>query len=96
MRGGGWNSDNTQVSNGRRMPLHKCRDCDNVVRAPRAILCADCNFRAFENRQKLTRARIQHQKQKHQPEHSTAIDNLSRGLIGLQRFWLSHAGGIST
>jgi len=87
---GGINAENSQVSDGRRAPLNKCRDCDNVVRARNAHLCTECNLRAFEGRQKVMRARalLQH-KQKYQPKKLTPVQELSRGLIGLQHFWLS-------
>ena len=88
MRVGGINAENSQVSDGRRAPMNKCRDCDNVVRARNSRLCTDCNLKIFESRQKIARARalLQH-KQKYQPKKSTPVRDLSCGLAGLQQLW---------
>jgi len=93
MRGGGINAENSQVSDGRRALLHKCRDCDNIVRARSARLCVECSLRVFESRQEVNRARARQQyKQKYQPKKSTPVHDLSRGLAGLQHCWLSNIG----
>lgn len=85
MRGGGWNADSTQVSDGRRASPSKCRDCDNEVRSLRTRLCNDCNARAFTYKQKTARVRAN-------AAIATPTDKLSRSLSGLQGFWLSTVG----
>lgn len=42
MIGGGFNSDNTQASDGRRniVHLHRCADCPSMIR--RGLRCAPC------------------------------------------------------
>ena len=94
MRGGGWNAENTQVSDGRRMLLRKCRKCANSVRAPRTSLCADCNQLAYDRRRKVVAEKSRAAccaKEK----QTGAANDLSRGLAGLQSYWLADIGGIA-
>lgn len=92
MRGGGFNAENTQVSDGRRAPLRKCNRCGNAIRAKRAQLCTDCNQRAFEARQKSNRTRTA---KRHIVKATMPFNALSQSLSGLQRFWLSDLGDIA-
>lgn len=92
MRVGGINAENSQLSDGRRALIHKCRDCDNTVRSRNTRLCVECSSRIFEQRQKIGRARaLRLKKQKRDGFPPMMIGNLSIELAGLQNFWLAAA-----
>lgn len=93
MRGGGYNAENSQISDGRRAVLRKCRDCENSVRSRGARLCSDCSQRVFECKQLDSRARAAGrplpQRDRRQPAPSGPVEALSWGLAGLQSLWLA-------
>lgn len=90
MRVGGCNAENSQASDGRRARLRKCRDCDNVVRTRRALLCTDCNLRAFDLRQ--SKAVNTANAARNLRNKFDVVGELSRGLAGLQSSWFSVHG----
>lgn len=93
MRGSGWNADNSQVSDGRRARIRRCRDCSSTVLHSRNRLCVDCSLRAMERRYAVKRARLSGLPLPPRPVPPSPIDVLSRGLAGLQRFWFTTITG---
>lgn len=84
MKGGGWNAENSQLSDGRRVGLQKCQKCDNRVRLPGAHLCTRCDLQAFDAR--ITRNRASAMATiKRRPRD--AIGRLSHGMGGLLESW---------
>lgn len=88
-RGGGFNAENSQVSDGRRLSPRKCRDCDNAVHRRGSRLCVECNLRAFDARRERTRERARNAARAKAHPPLTTLEEFSLGLIGLQRSWLS-------
>ncbi len=86
MRGHGYNAENSQVSDGRRVSVRKCRDCDNAANG-RDLLCTGCKVVAFERRKQLATVRLDSYRQQTLPD--AVVAKMSRGLAGLQRGWFT-------